>query len=183
MARYKGFHVPDTLADILEARKCWDTLMQRTVHFHIILYSSNGAAFQEDKGLLREEKEKEKETCITLLQQFEAAIKPLMQTQPGTTIDGATATGATILYISSKISKIFLHTCSKPGEQQYDHFIPQFAKVIDTIEPIILNARRTQLSQAVARTSNFDIVMLLPLHLTALSNAETEKLGGAPLIS
>jgi hypothetical protein len=68
MARYMGFHVPATFADLLEAWKCWDIFMQQTVHFHIILYDSIGAAFQEDRDLPRDEKEKEKETCISLLQ-------------------------------------------------------------------------------------------------------------------
>ena len=107
MARYKSFHVPATFADLIEARKCRDILMQLTVHFHIILCSSNGAPFQEDRDLLGDEKEKEKETCISLLQQFKAAIRPLLETQPGTAAGDATAAGAMILHVSSKISAIF----------------------------------------------------------------------------
>jgi hypothetical protein len=170
MARYKGFLVPATFADLLEVRKCWDILMLRTVNFYIILYSSNGAAFQQDMDLLRDEKEKKRETCISLLQQFEAAIKPLLETQPGTAAGGATTAGAMILYVSSKIPTIFLHTCSKPREPQYDNFTPRFVEIMDTIKLVILNSRRTQLSQAVPRTFNFDIPMLLPVQVPGPTN-------------
>jgi hypothetical protein len=110
----------------------------------------------------------EKESCITLLQQFDEAIKPLIQPQLCTTTDTSSKADATILYVRSKLSSIFLHTFAKPGVLQYDDFTQQFPEIIDSIEPIILDARRTQLSQAVALTFKFDTAMLLPLHLTTL---------------
>jgi hypothetical protein len=110
----------------------------------------------------------EKETCITLLQQFEEAIRPLARTQPCSTTNTSLIAAATILYVSSKISTIFLNTCGKPSELQYDAFTPQFFGILDTIEPIILDAKLTQLSQARPRTFKFDAAMVLPLHLTAL---------------
>jgi hypothetical protein len=120
----------------------------------------------------------EKETCITLLQQFEEAIRPLARTQPCSTTNTSSIASATILYVSSKISTIFLNTCGKPSELQYDAFTPQFLGILDTIEPIILDAKLTQLSQARPRTFKFDAAMVLPLHLTALKCRNPQS-GGA----
>lgn len=160
----KGFRIPTTFTDIVEARKCWDILMQRNVYFHKTI-----ACAHAPNGSAGEYVGKELDICITLSRQFEKAIEPLISNSESDNIYSP-AVGATFLYLTNKVSSIYLETCSCPGELQYDLFNPRYGEIISKLHPIIERAKKKQRSDT--SLFKFGIGIILPLHLTALKCRE-----------